>query len=123
MSKQMWYRYENMGTLGEKVGYLDLHVGDVLNIKSKTGDYENNLMVVFDNNRHKRYSVLGYSLPELFSHYNIEQVASYKIITQNNIRELSSYDIEIKEVSLPKLTVEQIKEYLGFDFELVREEG
>jgi hypothetical protein len=106
----------SIGTMGEDAGYLDFHVGDIVSYIS----YENNIVTTFICKENGNGRLMGHYGPNLNAFKSLTKVIPYQYVTEqmlNSVRKSSSF--YIKEEQIQQLTLDELKKYVPFPFELV----
>lgn len=107
------------GVLGEETNFKDLKVGDIITVDN----YDS--IIVFDN-QCERYSVLGFlahDISNLGEKMNCDYKVkySYKEINNENITDISGFNLEIRELINGKIPVykNDIESIFGKDIEIL----
>lgn len=101
------------GVVGEKTGFCNLCVGDLVVASFKERNEFHGVIVELRNT----YYVMGACGTPIHKLGYIYRVLSHELVTNEIIKEL--HDLEIKEST--KLTVSQVSELLGYPVEIVEQ--
>ncbi len=106
---------DKFGEIGERVGYYDYCVGDIVafNICS----YEINVGVIVYSPSNHHYSIFGWCIDDVRQFKNIKKIVSFKNINQEMIQDLSK-NLSIIEIEEKEMTLEEIEATLGYKIKL-----